>query len=443
MKRETAPDTADDTAVGLAAPVRPLRLLLVMGNAIVGGMESSVLRLVERLPRTHYAITVLAPFASRCTDALAALGAESVLVPMPEDVPWSSVLLACAVVAQQRIDLLHAHLPNAHVLAGLAGRLTGRPVLATLHGRQLTPADLEAHRNLDTVLCTVCRHSYFHALAMGVAAERLHCVPNGVDTAVFRPDVAPARPTLRRRLGLAEDVALMGFVGRLSPEKGPELFVQAAQLLQRRCPQAHAVLVGEGPLHGAIAQQIAQAGLAGRVHLAGGCEDMPGLYPQLQLLACSSHSEAMPLAVMEAMAAGLPVVATRVGGVPDLVVHGETGWLVPPRDAQALAAQAALLLEQPAHARAMGAAARRRAQHRLELGDSAAAMDRLLHALAWPGTATRLAASGVATSPSPLAQNRMDPQTRGHQAQSQPGRQPGLRDQGAKSQSPGQENQNR
>lgn len=396
MKRESGADNA----AGRPAAVRPLRLLLVMGNAIVGGMESSVLRLVERLPRAEFGITVLAPFASRCTEALAALGADTVLVPMPEDIPWSSVLLACAVVAQRRIDLLHAHLPNAHVLAGLAGRLTGRPVLATLHGRQPTPADLEAHRHLNTVLCAVCQHSYFHALAMGVAQERLHCVPNGVDAAVFRPDVAPDRPTLRAQLGLAQDVPLMGFVGRLSPEKGPELFVQAAQLLRRRCPQVHAVLVCEGPLHSALAQQIEDAGLAARVHLAGGCEDMPGLYPQLQLLVCSSHSEALPLAVMEAMAAGLPVIATRVGVVPDLVVHGETGWLVPPRDAQALATQAAALLDRPARAQAMGAAARQRAQQQFALGHSAAAMQGLYRALAWPAAVgARTAAQEPACPP--------------------------------------------
>lgn len=237
---------------------------------------------------------------------------------------------------------------------------------------------------------------------MGVAQERLHCVPNGVDAEVFRPDVVPARPTLRAQLGLAQDVPLMGFVGRLSPEKGPELFVQAAQLLQRRCPQMHAVLVGEGPLHSALAQQIEDAGLAARVHLAGGCEDMSGLYPQLQLLVCSSHSEAMPLAVMQAMAAGLPVIATRVGGVPDLVVHGETGWLVPPRDAQALATQAAALLDRPARAQAMGAAARQRAQQQFALGHSAAAMQGLYRALVWPAAVgTRTAAQEPACPPMP------------------------------------------
>ena len=366
------------------APSAPQRVqvLEVMGNAIVGGMENTVLRLIERLPPERFATTVMAPFASPCTERLGAMGVEVVIAPMPQDMVWSSVQLATSLIAARRIDVLHAHLGNAHVLAGLAARLTGRQVLGTVHARQVTPLELEAHRAFGTHLHVVCQHSYLHALGMGAAPSQLHCVPNGVDTALFQPAAGPCGSGLRASLGLAADVPLFGFVGRLSHEKGPELFVRCAQRVHDLQPAAHGVLVGEGPLRGELQARIDRLGLGGCVHLAGLHGDMPALYPQLDVLVSSSLSEAMPLAVMEAMACGLPVVATQVGGVPDLVVEGATGLLVAPADVEGLAQQVAALLADPARRHAMGRQSRQRMVEHFSLAASAGATAALLQRLA-------------------------------------------------------------
>ena len=366
-------------------PRRPVRVLEVVGNAIVGGMETCVLRLVERLPRERFEVTVLCPFESRFTDALRERGLDVLVTPMPEELSWPSLQMACALVEAHGIDVLHAHMPNAHLLAGLAGRLTGRPVLTTIHARQLATQDIEVQRLVGSHVSLVCRHSYYHALGLGIDPGHLACIPNGVDTARFDPDADGARRAgLRQAFGIDEDRPLVGFVGRLSPEKGPEVFLRAVLLLHGLLPAAHFVMVGDGPLREDLQAFVARFALGARTHFAGTRDDMPAVYRELDAVVSSSHSEAMPLALMEAMASGVPVVATRVGGVPDLIDQGRTGWLVGPRDFEGLADRVAHTLRCPGLRQAMGAAARERAVARFDLGDSVARTGRLLAELAAP-----------------------------------------------------------
>lgn len=361
-----------------------LQVLQLLGNAIVGGMESWVLRLVQRLPAERFAFTAMCPFESPLADRLREHGVDVVIAPMPEDLPWTTLQAACALIQQRRIELLHAHLPAAHMLAGLAGRLTQRPALTTIHARQLTTLDLEVHRLVRSHISVVAQQSYFHALGLGVEPTLLSFEPNGVDTAVFRPRERTAGEPLRARLGLAPDVPLAGFVGRLSPEKGPEVFVRAALMLKARLPGAQAVLVGEGPMREELLGLVRRYGLEGQVHLAGLWQDMPALYGELDALVCCSHTEAMPLALLEAVACGVPTVATRVGGVPDIVEHGHTGWLVGPGDFDDIGRCCALLLGDAALRRRMGERARERAVQRLDLTPCIARVGSLIERLARP-----------------------------------------------------------
>lgn len=361
-------------------PPARLNLLEIVGNAIAGGMETCVLRFIERLPPDQVCVTVMCPFQSQFTDRLRALHVDVVIASMPEDPPWSSIQLAHTLVRAKAIDVIHAHMSNAHTLAGLVGKLAGKPVLATIHGRQLGAADLEVHRSTDTHLSVVCQHTYYHALGLGVNAARLALIPNGVDTAVFVPR-SPAPQSLRLQLGIAAHAPLAGFVGRLSWEKGPDVFLRAALGAHQLLPQAHFVVIGEGPMLEQLRHFTAQFGLQQHVHFAGLQSDMPEVLPQLDLLVSSSHSEAMPLAVMEAMSCGLPVLATRAGGVPDLIQHGGTGWLVGIGDFEALSRQTAHLLDTPAERLAMGLAARQRALAHFSLAERVQETTALLYQL--------------------------------------------------------------
>jgi glycosyltransferase involved in cell wall biosynthesis len=378
------------------APGR-IHVLQVIGNAIVGGMETYVERLVEHLPRDRFTLTALCPFESPFTERLRARDIEVLVTPMPDDPPWSSIQMTCAMVKAGAIDLLHAHLPNAHVLAGIAGRLTGRPVLATLHGHRVGVLDLEVHRNAGTHLSVVCRQSYFHALGLGVSAGQLSCNPNGVDTEAFQPRSRPA-DCIRAALGIPASAKVVGFLGRLSAEKGPEVFLRAALLAQSKLTDTHFVFVGDGPLAPQLRESIARLRLEDRVHLPGLRRDVAAVLNDIDVLVSSSHSEAMPLAVMEAMASGLPVVATRVGGVPDMIDQGESGWLVAPNDFEEIATRLQQILATPGELTRMSAAARRRAVEKMALSDTVERMAALMTRLV-PTRATQREISAVVSEP--------------------------------------------
>jgi glycosyltransferase involved in cell wall biosynthesis len=358
-----------------------IQVLQVVGNAIVGGMETYVTRLIERLPPERFGVSLMCPFESRMADRWRELGADVIITPMPENPSWTSIQLACSVIKAHGVDVLHAHLPNAHVLAGIAGKLSGKPVVSTIHGRQISTVDLEVHRTAGTHLSAVCRQTYFHALGLGVQPSQLHFIPNGVDLKDFKPGGARVG-ALRQRLGIGPDVDLIGFVGRLSPEKGPDVFIRAAVALKQALPKARFVLIGEGPMRADMQSLIERFDLGDVADLCGLMPDMPSVFAELDVVVSSSRSEALPLAIMEAMACGLPVVATRVGGVPDLIQHGVTGWLVGDGDFDAIAVHVRSLIDKPIEREAMGRRARERAEKQLSLDDSVTATMQLLTRLA-------------------------------------------------------------
>lgn len=387
-------------STSLTSTPQRINVLEIIGNAIVGGMETYVARLIERLPPDRFNVVALCPFESPYTDRLRDLQVEVMVVPMPDDPAWSTISTVCALAKAQAIDVIHAHMPNAHTLAGIVGRMTGKPVLATIHTRQLTTVDLEVHRTAGTSLSVVCKHTHLHALGLGANPAQVHCIPNGVDTQVFQPQTASGS-LWRQRHGIGPKVPLVGFVGRLSHEKAPDMFLRVASLLHQMNPEVHFVMVGEGPMEASLRRFAEQFNLSGCLHLIGVQTDMPAVYNELDVVLSTSHSEAMPFALMEAMACGVPVVATRVGGVPDLVQHGQTGWLISPGEDLLGAQQINGMLRDASALQAMGQKARQRCVDRFSMDVSANAMMDLLARLAAPARSERrisavVSASGVA-----------------------------------------------
>jgi glycosyltransferase involved in cell wall biosynthesis len=358
---------------------RALRVLHVVGNAIVGGMETYVRQLVETLDPNRIRTTVLLPFESEFAEALRRAGAEVHVTPIYDEVGWPSLQYACGLVEEGAIDVIQTHLPNAHALGGLAGRLMQRPVLATVHGRALVPLDLEAHRRTGTHLGVVCRAAYFHALAMGAERARLHRLSFGVDTARFSPSTA--RGALRHGLGFDARTPLVGFVGRLSWEKGPDLFVQIARVVRASCPQTRFVVVGEGPMRPELVALARASGLGTSLAFVGQRDDMPQVLADLDVVVSSSRAEATPFAIMEAMASGVPVAAFKAGGVAEMIRHGANGWLANEHDIDGLAAIVTRLVMEPALREAASAAARLHAVESLDARAHAQTLAGLLERL--------------------------------------------------------------
>lgn len=356
-----------------------IHILEVLGNAIVGGMENYVRNLLRRLPADEFRVTCLCPFESAVTADLRAAGYPVFIAAMEEDPPWRSLQTAVEIIHQCEIDLLHAHLTKGHVLAGLAGCVTHKPVVATIHEKTVTTHELGIKRLTGSHVIVVCQEAYMQALALGIPAADVTLIRNGVDLTRFTPEAGGGQ--FRTAVGIPADAPLVGFIGRLAPEKGPDHFVRAARHVHRSRPEAHFVLVGEGPMAQELRDMVQAMGLSDRVHLDGLWSDVSQVYPALDILAQTSRAEGMPLALLEGMACGRPVVAIGVGGVLELVEVGSTGLIAGPGDWQGVGNLLLELLAHPQQREEMGRAARRRAEALFDLQDSARATAALFHEL--------------------------------------------------------------
>jgi glycosyltransferase involved in cell wall biosynthesis len=182
-------------------------------------------------------------------------------------------------------------------------------------------------------------------------------IPLGLDLGPFL-ESAGCRGKLRRELGMSDGELLVGIVGRIFPIKNHRLFLKAGAQVATELETARLLVVGDGVLRPAMEEYARTLGLGDRVIFTGWRRDLPLIYPDLDALVVSSDNEGTPVSAIEAMAAACPVVATRVGGLPDLIADGETGCLVPPRDPAALAAGILRVLRDREMARRLGEAAR-------------------------------------------------------------------------------------
>ena len=262
-------------------------------------------------------------------------------------------------------DVIHAHDAHAVGIAALArslpGPQAGPPLIASrrvdFHVRGNAFSGWK-YRRVDRFICAsgAIRDML---VGDGVPPERVTTVHEGID--VDRIARAPALD-LHREFDLPPGCPIAGNVAALAPHKGQRHLVDAAALLVRRVPDARVLIVGAGALEEALSRQIRRLRLDGRVILTGFRSDVPSLLKGLDLFVMSSVTEGLGTSVLDAMAAGLAVVGTRAGGIPESIVDGGTGLLVPPGDAPALAQAIAELLRDADRRRALGAAGRRRAR---------------------------------------------------------------------------------
>ena len=344
-------------------------MLLLITLAEVGGAQSYVASLLPALVG-DFEVTVAAHGAGPLRDATEAAGARFVQLTNvrrsigPRDVAGLVELIR--LLRRERPEILHASSSKAGVLGRLAGSLAGVPIrIFTVHGwafaaysgltgRMYRWAD-RLVRPLTTVTICVSEREREAGLAAGTCdAERTVVIPNAVDVASARR----FRPFGRER-------PLIVAVGRL---KAPKDFFALVRALGKLPPDSFdALIVGEGPDRPRLEEEIRQLGLLGRIRLAGERRDVPELLAGADVFVLPSSSEGMPVSVLEAMAAGLPVVASRVGGVPEQVDDGRTGVLVEPGDADDLAAALGRLLEDGDLRTRLGTAARARAEEAFDL----------------------------------------------------------------------------
>lgn len=263
---------------------------------------------------------------------------------------------------EQRIDLLHCHMPLAGALGRLAGRMAGVPVVYTEHNK------VEWYRRATFWLNAWTYGMQAHVVAVSESvAESVHryirpsvpvtVVRNGIDAEYFSRSPQGA-DTVRQRFGIAADAPVVGNVAAFIPQKRVHDWIAAAREIHRLHPAARFVWVGEGPLRQAMLDGVREAGLQGVVHLAGVQADVRPYLAAMDVYMMSSAFEGLPVALLEAMALGCAPVCTSVGGIPEVIEPGVNGFLADPGAPEELARAVCALLGHGARRAEVSAAAR-------------------------------------------------------------------------------------
>jgi len=324
---------------------RPLSLLIVnpMGNDGWGGVErwlvDVALGLRDRGHRISSAGRPGSVWLQRCKD----LGLPCVPVPLRADFHLGQARKLSRFMTEHAVDVVATKLHRGIRAAGFAAKLAGAPPVVAFMGLVETRPGLR-----DEIIAKGA-----------LAPDDVHAIPYGVVPDRYL-ETNGRREATRRDLGVPPDAPVALAIGRLNDQKRFDLLLECFRDVRREVPDAHLVIAGTGKLQNQLGDLRDRLGLSACTHLIGFRRDVAALLAAADTLVMSSDDEGLPMVVLEAMAAGRPAVATRVGSIDEQIEDSVTGFLVPRRDVQALARRLAEVLRDPVRAREMGAAARRR-----------------------------------------------------------------------------------
>jgi glycosyltransferase involved in cell wall biosynthesis len=275
-------------------------------------------------------------------------------LPLGGEADAASAWRLARLARRERVDLLHAHSRRgADLWSGMAGCIAARPVVLTRRvdnpeSRLLVALKYRLFRHVITISEGIRQV----LLAEGLAAEKLTRVASAVDTELYRPD--GDRQALLAEFGLPADAVPVAVIAQLIERKGHRTLLQALPTVLARVPRMRLLVFGRGPLEAALRGEVENAGLDEVVIFAGFRDDLPRLLPALAMVVHPASMEGLGVALLQAAACAIPVVACRSGGIPEVVRDGENGLLVPPRDAWALAKAMLAILGDSTRAKSMG-----------------------------------------------------------------------------------------
>jgi glycosyltransferase involved in cell wall biosynthesis len=351
---------------------RRLRVAQVI-TKFTAGAGAITLHGAVALDQRRYAVTIMAPDGGPLSARAEAAGIEMVGLRhmVPDLDPRSDVRCMrelMRLLSSGRYDLVHTHSAKAGAIGRSAAHAVGVPVIVhSFHGfpfhefqsRARHRAYLEIERRLARFTDRFVTDGTWvaaEAVRLGIAPpERIRAISSPVDAHV-RPATDESRRQARQALGLPVDARVIGTVARLDPQKDPLSLIRAAEALDR--PGVLWVWIGGGSLRHDMEEQVRVRGLDGKFLILGERLDVPSLLPALDVFVMPSLYEGLPCAIVEAMACGVPVVATAVNSVPEVVIPGRTGLLVRPRDPRSMARAVAYVLDHRVHAARMVRAAR-------------------------------------------------------------------------------------
>lgn len=343
-----------------------LSVMQIIGNSVIGGAERHLLELVQGLGRSGVGVQVICPRPGPLTEQLETLSIPVRCIEMVSPWPGDEYALdaqaletLAAVLREMRPDVVHSHLYPAHLHASLAAQEVGIPAIVhTAHTIIVRPGDVLLSHITTAYTIAVSHAAACLLLNAGVPPERIEVIYNGVAPEHFEQD-REAVERARANLNLGPG-SVLGTVARLSPEKGIDVLLRAVQRVKRIFPAVTALVIGDGPQAAQLHRLAGELELHESVRFLGARHDVPVLNRLLDVFVLPSREEACPMALLEAMAAGKAVVATAVGGSPEVLTSPTDGWLVPPDDPGALADGLLMLLGDPTRRVAMGVAAQQK-----------------------------------------------------------------------------------
>lgn len=357
-------------------PDSPRRVVQLLATGNVGGAQGSVTDLMLRLDPSRFAVEAVSLTDGPAIDRMRELHLPVTVLEEPND---QDVVRALAAHLREReTDLLHAHMFRAERLGARAAHVAGTPAMvATVHSSRVrSPGDVAALAAETPLVDHLIAPSEAIAAKIrreGRASVPITVIPNGVDLERFGAHRSNTEPVaIRATLGIPADAFLVGAVARLEPEKGHRYLLMAWPEIARALPDARLLLVGEGSLGAVLRAQASSLAAPAREHVvfAGGQTDVVALTQALDLAVLPSLREAQGIALLEAMAARVPVVASAVGGIPETIWDWRDGLLVPPADPDALAAAVIRVSRDAGMRRSLSAAGRRRVEDRFDILES-------------------------------------------------------------------------
>ena len=367
---------------------RRLKMLLVATTFDSGGVTTYLDNLIGQLPADRFEVLLACGMDDLQAEHLQRLGITHSPVCLTKPVRpltdlralWQLVRL----IRRERVDVVHTHMSKSDLVAGLAARLCGLPVVSvsTAHGPlRLRSAPWIVQRFFDGLERLVYRGVVDRVISVSrsttgellrkrkVVRQQVVTIPNGIPRRT--PVTAERRGEIRRRLGVAPEQPLIVMVSRLAEPKAPDVLIDSMQRVAQRWPRAVCLIAGDGPQREPLRARIRRLGLEDTVQLLGHRNDVHDLLDACDIFTLSSHSEGLSMSVLEAMASGCPIVASDVGGMEELIAHGRTGVLVAAGDTPALADALEALIQNPALRQSLGRAAREQVDQRCSVSRQA------------------------------------------------------------------------
>ncbi len=322
-----------------------------------GGQENRTLNELTGLRALGYQPLLTCPPNARLGVRAREAGFEVIDIAMRGALDLPALWKLRRLMASRHIDIVNTHSGRDTQLAGMAARTLGkqRPRIVRTRHLALPISSLFSYVTLPDHVVTVSRFVASYLASAKVPMERITAVPTGIDLSRYQTTTPGS---LRAELGLADDTPLIGTVAILRRKKGHAELVEAIPTVLEKFPDAHFVFAGDGPQTENLNQRIAELGLTHNVHLLGLRRDVVNVLASLDLFILPTHQEALGTAFIEAAAMGVPAIASRIDGVPEVVCDGKTGLLVPVGDSTAIAASIIRLLSDTPLRKAMSAATR-------------------------------------------------------------------------------------